>query len=483
MIRKFATISIATMAVALSGCDMIEDMAVDSLVERLNEEASARNAQVKIAFDPTRETIVTDSASRLVREFAINYAHRREEAYAGRPEEYASFRMVRYPGCKKAGPDSDFNYILGQSATPGLCDLHIFAEKPPANALTIESTWRLVEIEGYSIRRVDMVIKRPDGRSVSLEFYPGQSDLDYEAAPQIASALGLKPRGSDIAGALGPDEVDRLIASATDRAGSTKYAWLDELARRDPSLDNSHSPSDFAAAEIAKRAEALTRRFELKASQADIAGYWKFIGDVLARLPQDDWVRYRGRLAAAMLRARREDVAAQTKLILRMAEMGAAVGPVLAHATSDGGFVHNEIAIATCRAGGPVAPYMAKRLMAAWKVSNSPQLIGFNEGRRWRRDRGWRGELRRERRREEWERCTENGKKYGPPANIAFSICWAIPDSRSEASPTYLALRRMGLGTEADAIMRHQYSTHWKKTYAAIGPKSPAKVCGESKEM
>lgn len=461
---------------------MMEDMAVGSLVERLNEEASARNAKVKISFDPTRETIVTDSAARLVREFAINYAHRREEAYAGRPEEYASFRMVRYPGCKKARPDSDFGYTLGQSATPGLCDLHIFAETPPAKALMIESTWRLVEIEGYSIRRVDMVIKRPDGRSVALEFYPGQSDLDYEAAPQIASALGLKPRGSEVAEAPGPDEVDRLIAAATDRAGNTKYAWLDELALRDPAFAQSHSPSDFAAVEIGKRAEALTRRFELKASQADIAGYLKFIGDVLARLPQEDWVRYRGRLAAAMLRSRREDVEAQKKLILRMADMGGDVGPVLAHATSEG-FVHNEIAIATCRAGEPVAPYMAKRLMAAWKVSNSPQLIGFNEGSRWRRDRGWRGELRRELRREEWDRCTENGKKYGPPANIAFSICWAIPDSSPEASPTYLALRRLGHGTEADAIMRHQYSKHWKKTYAAIGPASPAKVCGESKEI
>ena len=290
-----------------------------------------------------------------------------------------------------------------------------------------------------------------------------------------------KPRGSDVAGDPGPDEVDRSIAAATDGAGRIKYAWLDELARRDPASAQSHSPSDFAAVEIGKRAEALTRRFEQKASQPDVTGYWRFIGDVLARLPQEDWLRYRERLAAAMLRARREDVAEQKKLILRMADMGAAAGPVLAHATKDG-FIHYEIALATCRAGASVAPHMSKTLLMHWKEGNSPHLVNFKERRRWRK-RGWLRELRKDLDRAAWERCTEDGKKNGPPANIAFSVCWALPEATPEASPTYLALRRMGLGAEADAMMRHNYSRHWKKTYAAIGPASSPNVCGESKEM
>lgn len=479
--RKTSSAVIALLACILPGCGMIEDMAVDSLVERLNKEAAVQNAKVKIAFDAENETIITDSAPYLVRDFALNYAQRREETNAGRPEEFASFRIVRYPGCKKARPEGDFSYILDQSMKPGLCGLHIFAEKPPVTALTTELTWQDVDIDGYTIRRNNLIIKRPDGRKATLVFYPGRSELAFMATPQIAAALGLQPRGSDVSGVQGPDEVDRLIAAATSQSGSFKYAWLDELAQRDPTSTQNLAPSLFAPAEIGKRGEALTRRFELKASQADVAGYWKFIGDLLARLPQDDWVRYRERIAGAMMRAPREEVLNQKKLIHRMADMGAGAGPVLAHVTSDG-FIHNEIAIATCRAGAPVAPHMAKTLMAAWKTSNSPQLVGFKESRRWR-DTGWRRGWGRELRREAWERCTEHGKKHGPPANIAFSACWAIPQSRPDASPTYLALRRMGLGAEADAMMRHQYSKHWKKTYASIGPSSPAKVCGESGEI
>lgn len=482
MMRDLTRTSILAAAFALSGCDLFKDMAVDSLIERLKAEASVENAKVKIAFDPARETIVTDSAPYLVRDYALNYAHRQGENKDGSRGAFASWRMVRYPGCNRSHPDGDFSYSFGFGGKPDRCTLEIFVENPPPKALTTEVKSQLLEVEGYAIRRFELTIRRPDGRKGTLVLYPGRSDLAFEAAPPIASALGLERRGEGLAGLAGPREVDRLIEAAIGRSGGTKYAWLDQLAQRDPASDHSHYPSGFAAVEISKRAEALTRRFEIKASQADTAPYWGFIGDLLARLPQDDWVRYRARIAAAMLHAPREGVMEQKKLIHRMADMGADAGPVLAHATSDG-FIHNEIAIATCRAGAPVAPYMAKRLMAAWKVSNSPQLIGFDERRRWRRDHGWRGELRRERRREEWERCTENGKKYGPPANIAFSMCWAIPDSRPEASPTYLALRRMGSGAEADAVMRHQYSKHWKKTYAAIGPNSPAEVCGESGEI
>lgn len=480
--RHFAPISIASLAFAVSGCGIIKDMAVDSLLERLNAEAAVQNAKVKIAFDPTRETIVTDSAPFLVRDYALNYAHRQTESVDGRRGEFASWRMVRYPGCNRPHPDGDFSYSFGYGAKPDRCILQIFAENPPPTALTTEVKSQLVEVEGYSIRRIALTLRRPDGRKATLVLYPGRSELAFEAAPHIAAALGLDPRSDGFAGLAGPPEVDRLIDAAIARSGGAKYAWLDELAKGDPASDHSHYPSGFAAVEIGKRAEALTRRFEIKASRADTTRYWRFIGDLLARLPQDDWLRYRERIAAAMPRAPREALMEQKKLILRMADMGAAVGPVLAHATSDG-FVHNEIAIATCQAGAPVAPYMAKTLMAAWKVSNSPQLVSFESRRRWRRDHGWRGGLRGELRRRQWERCTEHGKKHGPPANINFSACWAIPDSRSEASPTYLALRRMGLGAEADAIMRHQYSKHWKKTYAAIGPNSPAKVCGESGEI
>ena len=195
-----------------------------------------------------------------------------------------------------------------------------------------------------------------------------------------------------------------------------------------------------------------------------------------------DRVKYRARIAAAMLLAPQDQVKEQKKLLLRMADMGAAAGPVLAHAAGQG-FVNHELALATCRAGAAVAPHMGKALMANWKASNSPQLVGFDEHRRGWRRRGWSRRAFRELRRDAWERCTEEGRKHGPPDNIAFSACWAIPEATSEASPTYLALRRMGLGAEADAVMRHQYSRHWKKTYGSIGPGSPAKVCGESTEL
>jgi len=474
-------VTIVLLACSLAGCGLMNAMAVDALVERLNKEASEQNAKVKIAFDPERETIITDSAPYLVRDFRLNYAHRKEYTVDGHPEQYASFRIVRYPGCNKARPEGDFSYSLNPSGTSGLCSLDIFAEAPPRDALTTHVQRRLVEIEGRKLSRVDLTIRRPDGRQAVLVFYPGRSDFPQMIAPQIASALNLPPRGNGGSDVPGPDEVDRLIASATSQSGAIKYAWLDELAQRDPASGQDFSATRLAPAEISKRGEALTRRFEQQAPQADRARYWETIGDLLALLPQPGWVRYRDRIAAAMVLAPREQVMAQKKLIHRMADMGASAGPVLARATSDG-FVHDEIAIAACRVGAPVASQLGRTFLASWERSNSPQLVSY-ESKRGRRNRGLGRLFGHDARREAWERCTEDGKKYGPPANIALSICWAYPDTRSEASPTYLALRRMGLGGEADATMKHQYSIHWKKTYAAIGPSSPAKVCGESREM
>jgi len=470
-------VSTAVLVCILSGCAIAETWAADALAERLNAEASVQNAKVKIAFDPARESIITVSAPDLVRDYRLNYAQREDVTKVGRPEQYESFRIVRYPGCNKVRPEGDFSYLLNPTGKPGICSLHIFAEAPPPASLRTEIQRRTVEVEGHKISRVDMTIKRPDGRTVVLVFYPGRSDLSSMAAPQIASALNLRPRGDDVSDVPAPDEVDRLITLATTQAGKIKYAWLDDLAQRDPASNQNLHAARFAPAEIAKRGEALTRRFEQMAPQAAGARYWNLIGESLALLPQQDWVRYRDRLAAALIRAPREQVVAQKKLIFRMSDMGVGAVPVLLRASGDG-IVSNEIAIAACRIGAPIAPQFGQTLLASWQRRNSPQLMDFDSRRGLgRRGRGniWRRQV--------WEHCTAEGKKYGPPDDITFSACWAIPETNSEASATYLALRRMGLGKEADAMARHQYSIHWKQTYAAIGPSSPAGICGKSEGM
>jgi hypothetical protein len=471
--------SIALSACILSGCHLMESMAVEDLVKRLNEQAFAQNAEVKIAFDPEKETIITDSAPYLVRRYQMNVAYRKEDTRDDEPKRYDSFRTVHYPGCSKPSAETEFNYILDSLMNSGVCDLHIFNEAPPPSALSIIETAQTIEVEGHTIRRLNLTIKRPDGRSAVLVFYPYRSDIPQEVAPLIASALGLRPLSTNFTGMPGPDEVDRLIASATAKSNSSKYVWLDMLAQRDPPSDENLSADRFEPTEIAKRGEALTRRFEAMAPQADKQNYWGFVGQLLARLPQQDWALYRDRIAAAMMSAPREGVATQIKLIHRMTDMGASAGQVLARAYSVEGN-KSEITIAACRIGAPGAPHLGKALLASWKTSNSPQLVDFRPSRRhrWTNKIIW-DPIARER----WERCTEDGKKHGPPENITFSACWAIPDTTPEASPTYLALRRMGLGAEADATMTHNYSIHWKKTYASIGPNSPAKVCGESELM
>lgn len=479
-------LTISLSAIMLSGCGLLGASAGDSLIERLNAEAAVRNAKLKIAFDPARETIITDSAPYLTIGYRLNVAHREEYGDDDRPKRYDAFRAVRYPNCAKPKAETEHHYILGNTQHRGICQLHIFDDELPSVALTTHAKSRIVDVDGRKVRRLDLTIKRPDGRSAVLEFYPGRSDFPLEAAPQIAAVLGLHPRRADDADMPGPDAVDRLIASTLAKSGGVKYAWLDELALRDPATDPTMAATRFDPAEIAKRGEALTRRFEQMAPKADTAPYWGMIGHLLARLPQREWVLYRDRIAGAMMQAPKDQVSAQIKLLHRMTDMGAAAGPVLARAYGEDRF-RNEIAIAICRTGDPIAPHLGKALMASWKATNSPRLTNFHPKRRWRDRRfgvtgftpGWRSEQRRKR----WEQCTAHGKEYGPPANIAFSACWAYPATTPQASPTYLALRRMGLGDKADAMMKHQYSIHWKKTYGTIGPSSPAKVCGESQEM
>lgn len=474
-------ISIALLACASTGCDAIDRTVYEALLKQLNEEASVENAKVKIAFDAKRETIISETAPSLVTNYELNLGYRKEDVDDRRPERFDAFRAVSYPNCAKPPTDTETNYRLGGTLHRGVCALHIFDEAPPQSALTTQTTWQTIKVKGRNVRRLDLTIRRPDGRKAVLVFYPGRSDLSWVATDQIAATLGLRPRGANAVDMLGPDEVDRLIEVATTKAGNSKYAWLDGLTQRDPSSDENLSASHFEPLEIAKRGEALTQRFEQMAPQADKTRYWRFVGELLARLPQSDWVRYRDRIAAAMVRAPKEEVVSQLKLIHRMTDMGANAGPVLALATSSDRY-QNEIAIAACRVGAPIGAQLGQILLADWAIDNSPRLVAFDTRRR-RGERGLRGEWRFEQRREAWERCTEDGKKNGPPPDITFSACWAIPESTPDASPTYLALRRMGLGAQADAMMMHQYSIHWKKTYATIGPASPAEVCGESREM
>jgi hypothetical protein len=459
----------------------MDSMAQEKLLKQLNERAAIENSKVKIAFDPARDTIVNDSASYLVGKYELNLAYKNVESDPTKPRVYDSYRAVRYPNCTRQRAQSDDSYHLSNTLHSGVCELHILGEAPPMSALTTDAKWSSIKVKGRTVSRVDMVIKRPDGRKGVLVFYPGRSELSWVAREQVASALGLRPRSAGSAGMLGPDDVDRLIGISVAKSGSFKYAWLDILVQRDPSSTENLSAAKFEPTEIAKRGEALMLRFEEMAPRADKARYWRFVGELLARLPESDWLRFRDRIAAAMMLAPPRETVAQLKLIHRMTDMGSDAGPVLAH-TYSADLYKNEIAIAACKVGAPIAPHMGRALLASWAAQNAPQLVGFNENRRWR-ERGLHREWRREQRRQEWERCTEDGKKNGPPADITFSACWAVARATPDASPTYLALRRMGLGTQADDMMKHEYSIHWKKTYDAIGPSSSPTLCGESKEM
>ncbi len=477
------TIVLALPFFALTGCEswfFDYTTAHLAVIDRLNRDAAAINTKVKIAFDPARETIVAPEAVYLIQHYRLNVAYVRDDYYKGRPQEYRTHNMVRYPRCSRPSERQGNGYSIGSyypGLHPGICTLTVYGEAPPRSALTTTIIQRPFVIEGYNIWRWQILISRPDGRQVSLLHFRGPQDSEQTTGPLIASALGLQPRNGQFANLPGPGEVDRWIAASIASVDTPNFAQLDVLAETGQlPANSSFSAHQIAPTEIAKRANKLVGQFENLIPSAN-ANHLNDVGTMLARLPQDNWVRYRKRIMAALMVAPKDMLDHQPQLVLRLAELGADAAPLLARASSEK-HIRNYAEIAACRIGASANQQLRDNFLASWKISNLPHLKYAFE----RRDRdtfNGRGIMARQR----WKRCFEDGKANGPPDDITFSACWYYPETGPEASRTYLALKRMGLGPEADAIARHQYSRHWKKTYALVGPQSDPKICGTEKDI
>ncbi|MFK8802878.1 hypothetical protein, partial [Escherichia coli] len=92
----------------------------------LNVEAAATNARARLPFDPAVDTVVTEVADTLVRDFAAPVAFREEWQGRG-ARQFTAFRLIRHSDCRS---EPELDPIYGR---PGVCLLQTY-EAPPAGA-------------------------------------------------------------------------------------------------------------------------------------------------------------------------------------------------------------------------------------------------------------------------------------------------------------------------------------------------------------
>lgn len=316
-----------------------------------------------------------------------------------------------------------------------------------------------------------MVIGRPDGKGAQLLYYQaGTGSEEYHYAPLLASAFGLR-KGVAAASAL-PDQTQSEALIAASRAGGNARALsaLQQLAATGKlPRDRGFSLAELDRREIAKQAEALTRQFELSRSDPQGHQFSDELTDLLAHLPAAEWQHYAPRLLRAIGRNPDPKDPTRGPIILRLTDQGAAAADVYA-TLLDPGRMPFDYAAAACLIGPKATPAFRKAVMEAWRSENRlrpPRRRVVNR---------WRGPVRQARYKQcqkEWARddIPEDLKRTGPYS------CWSSPQLSSSGKNTYLALRRMGLGAEADSIARHKQRVFMERDFREVGPNSSPDVC------
>ena len=462
-------------AAAAAGCGGGDERR-DAVLARLQAEARASNAPVRIAYDPERHLVsAPPEAARLIYERGPALVHAREHAV--KDARHFAWRRVGAEFCRgqveplrawgvRGGPEKADGTHPGPGEAAAACRLE-FEEAPDGPTLRIEDKSERVTVDGIKLVRFVVTLRAPDGAEAQLLgwakparnlYGPISTGAPEETWLAAVRAMGLPAEPHwGARPVLGDAEARTAVTRFKERLIAEQQALIDRLIGpptpeapfTDPAL-----PMLLSAPEVIS--PYADRLLEAWASEHAAPGgdgtRLEHLGDLLAALPAAEFERRAPRILQVMLRGGPLTDYPSERLIPRLGELGRPAAPLLmriaAEQRPDEAFAPGFTA-AACHVGAAAADSTGPLLLAHWTEMNEPVPRSSTRCRRHRRhgrDKSW---------------CYR-------PANV-----------QSTGELTYVALLRIGWREQAEAASRHLQKDKMRRKHLAVGPDTaPAAVCG-----
>ena len=458
-------------AALLPGCNGPSRDEID-LAARMNALAAETNREAHLAFDPEREALVSDFALELVKDYRLITAYRPVQSLNAETR-FTTYRMVHYPGCRfeddLARDDGDSMQAINEDRT--ICRFTTQGEAPPQGAVVATSHHRKLTIANVATIEHRIVIRRPDGQTCGVLYYsaPLESRSERLGVKAVAAALGLAKGHGAAAGLPGKDEVESLVAANLHRATAATIKALEALAATGRAPDGfPYAASKVPPAAIAANADGLIQQLDLSLARKSSVIRPIDLARTLALLPDVEWARRAPQILSLLGRHSPIDGDSTAELLIRLSELGPPALPVLAQATSTRGLPTATV-IGACKIGPAATPVLGPALLEDWRRENVPIRRSPNSSGGGLRSLNYRA-------------CVEEGERNGPPED-ANDVCWQKPTIwTAHGKALYFALKRMGLGADADRMAKHVRDASWKRDWGDIGPSSPVDACTDDLE-
>jgi hypothetical protein len=194
----------------------------------------------------------------------------------------------------------------------------------------------------------------------------------------------------------------------------------------------------------------------------------KAIGDLLARLPAEDWQRQGQAITAAL--AKYPVYPGSDQLVARLGELGAnaipAIENLMADQVHEQGRVEYSLAKSACTVGALGGRRFGPHLLQSWTAANEfVQLSSPNNGigitKPYRH----------------YRNCLKRPKPQGEKLGLLDRACWRRSSLTYHDREVYLALLRVGMRPEADRFAKHDQTRRFHSRAIRVGPNSSASVC------
>ena len=442
------------------------------LAARMNAQARDANSRAHIAFDPSHDALVSDFVPDLIGQYDLRIGYKPEEM-RGEIYGHTSYRSVRYPDCKLPAGADRFDLSMRALGKDKRACLLIARSQPVSQGAVVTTLqFRKLTVDGVKTGEHRIVIQRPDGASTSVVYYTARDEWSSRQIGRdaIAAALGLSKGTASDADLPDKEETDRLIAEISERHLAAVAEWVAELAATGklPGDREKFSTWQIPPSVIAANAELLLHQLDLGLAPDGYANNRRVISGLLAALPEDEWTRRSPQILAMLKRHSPLEERDTFALLVRLSEIGPAALPILAKVTSTRDLPTATV-IGACKIGQDAVPVLGQRLLEDWRRQNIPIRRSPNSSGGGLRSLDYRA-------------CVEEGERNGPPEE-ANDICWQKPEiSTSHGHALYFALKRMGMGDDADRMAKHLRAARWERDWGNIGPSSPVNVCTDNLE-
>ena len=456
----------------MSGCNGPTRAEID-IAAQMNAQSREANSRARIDFDPGRDVLIADFAPELILNYRILTAIQSNRSSFASPG-YTTHRMVKYPDCRL---ENDNGWAAGASIKAisddrTICWLQTRYEPAPQGAVVATTRHRKVIVDGVETNEHRITIRRPDGASTAIVYYSARNETESRRIgwQALASALGLAEGHGGTEGLPDKRAADGWIAASLQHSRSASIKALEALAATGRAPEGfPYTASRVPPEAIVANADGLMQQLDLHLAGKASRSRPIELSRTLALLPDDEWARRAPQILSLFGRHSPVDADDTSELLIRLSELGAPALPVLtnAHSTLDPRLPTATI-IGACKIGGPAAGALGQRLLEDWRRANLPVRKGPRAGGKGLRF-------------IEYRKCVEEGERNGPPQDGNLGVCWQKPTiTTTRGRALYLALKRLGLGADADRMAKHMRTARWKRDWGNIDPSSPINVCTDN---